>query len=99
MSNPTKDEIIGIYKKEEAREAKEVAAGTLNESTHATVLACTRTHVHYLLRMASPSMTMQTAWQQTDALVRAAWIWDGPPSGSGNVPVSSTVSEKKKKVA
>jgi hypothetical protein len=98
MSTPTKDDILAIYKREKAREAREVAAGRMSETTHRSVLAATRTHVHYQLRLVSPSTEMIVAWQQTDALVRAAGIWDEPPVGDGGVAVS-TISEKRKKVA
>jgi len=101
MSTPTKDDVIAIYKREQAREAGEVAAGQMAESTHKSVLAATRTHVHFQLRLASPSSTMLAAWQQTDAIVREAGIWDEPPAGGGGTAaIPSTVSEtKKKKVA
>jgi hypothetical protein len=88
--SPTKDEIIEIYKREAAREAEEVTQGTMKESTHLTVLSATRTHVHFLLRQPPDSFqSMQAAWQQTDALIKEAGIWDAPPS----------VASAKKKVA
>ena len=92
MSTPSRDEIIAIYRREAAREVDEVAAGRMKESTHATVLACVRTQVHYLLRTTpegiaaqkserpeTPGITMQAAWKQADELIRAAGVWDTPP--------------------
>jgi hypothetical protein len=105
MSTPTKDEIVAIYKREAAREIEEVAKGNMPESTHVTVLSATRTHVHFLLRQGPDAIpSMSAAWAQTDALVKAAEIWDGPPPAGPapeTAPTSAApaVSEKKKKVA
>ena len=94
MSTPTRDEIVAIYQREAAREAEEVAHGTMKESSHATALAATRTHVQYLLREPPDSIaSMQAAWQQTDMLIKAAGIWDAPPPPAAP-PVA--VSAKKK---
>jgi len=95
MALPTKDEILAVYRKEAAREVDEVAAGRMKETTHETVLSCTRTQVHLLMRLTPegvaaqkaeradmPGVTMQAAWTQADNAIRAAGIWDAPPAAA-----------------
>jgi hypothetical protein len=92
MSDPTRIEIVAIYRREAEREANEVQAGRMAESSHSTVRACVRTHVHYLLRQTPEAIeaqqketaqgaVMTDAWRRADALIRDAGIWDGPPDG------------------
>lgn len=91
MSTPTTDEIIAIYRREAAREAQEVSSGNMKESTHATVLAATRTHVHYAFRQSPNGIaSMMQAWQLTDQAIKDAGLWDGPPSGG--LPVVPVIS-------
>lgn len=92
MNQLTSERICAIYRREAAREAVEVAAGRLRESTHASVLSCTRTHAHLILRETpelvsaqasesplTPGMVMRGAWGEVDRLVRLAGIWDAAP--------------------
>ena len=83
--DPTREEIIAIYRREAAREA----ADPNYVSSHASVLAATRSEVHLLLRQTPdavkaqaaehpgmPGSVMQVAWGVTDRLIREAGLWD-----------------------
>lgn len=78
------DRVLAIYARELAREM--ATPGYV--SSHASILAATRSHVHLELRE-EDEISMVEAWRRTDVAVREAGIWDEAPSPRDDVGESS----------